>query len=142
VSPILKSPCRGYLGGFWKAVWTPLAKTNLKLEDTAQPLAQAKETASNIEDLATITHRKDPESEETPEGTPEGHSSPAPGNVAPVSHHVAGSTETSSLPIAQNDGPATQEPPDSEVAEAPSVAALSVDTQEQDDDSALGNTSI
>jgi hypothetical protein len=42
----------------------------------------------------------------------------------------------------QNDEASSHEQLGIEIAEAPSVAALSVDSGERDDDSALGDTSI
>lgn len=108
-----------------------------------QPLAQAKETPSpHINELTTITHSKNPASEKNLEARQEEHSGPATENVAPLSYDVDSSADTSSLSVPPSNEPAPQEPPVSEAPEATSVAALSVDTQEQDDDSALGDTSI
>jgi hypothetical protein len=60
----------------------------------------------------------------------------------PVSEIAETTANTTTFPNSQNDEPVSQGPPESDTAEAPSVAALSVDSEERDDDSALGGTSI
>jgi hypothetical protein len=60
----------------------------------------------------------------------------------PVSEIAETTANTTAFPNSQNDEPVSQGPPESDTAEAPSIAALSVDSEERDDDSALGGTSI
>ena len=60
----------------------------------------------------------------------------------PVSEMAETTANTTIFPNSQNDEPVSQGPPESDIPEAPSVAALSVDSEERDDDSALGGTSI
>ncbi|KAE9371993.1 S-adenosyl-L-methionine-dependent methyltransferase [Stipitochalara longipes BDJ] len=108
--------------------------------DKVQPLATEEEISSSVEKLAAVTPSQDSEPTEPTATRPNEHPDPASEIVAPLSHHDA--AEEPSLPIVQNDEPSSHEQVGIEVAEAPSVAALSVDSEERDNDSALGNTSI
>lgn len=113
---------------------------NLGPGDKIQPLTKTGEVSSTVERLAADTASRDPETIKVSAAIPDEQSNPSSETVASVSHHD--SAEAASLPAVQTDEPSSLEHPGIEVAEAPSVAALSVDTGERDDDSALGDTSI
>jgi hypothetical protein len=90
-----------------------------------------------------MTHSKELELNEPAAASSDEHSfGPASENVAPLSHHDESAAETPSLPISQTGEPISQGASASEIAETPSVAALSVDNEERDDDSAIGDSSI
>ena len=102
-----------------------------------QHLTKAEETSSTVEEPAAVTPSRGSEPTEPTAIRP---TDPASEAAAPLSHHD--SAEARSIPTVQKDEPSSHEQLGIEIAEAPSVAALSVDSGERDDDSALGDTSI
>jgi len=103
-------------------------------------LTQTGEVSSTVEKLAADTASRGSETIKISAIKPDEQSDPPSETVASLSHHE--NAEAASLPTVQDDEPSSHEQPGIEVAEAPSVAALSVDSEERDDDSALGDTSI
>jgi hypothetical protein len=100
-----------------------------------------KEISSTVEALATTTGSKDPGSNEPTAARANKQSECASENVAPLHNNDESAVEAPSLPFS-SDEPISQEAPESELAETPSIAALSVDNEERDDDSALGDPSM
>ena len=110
------------------------------LGDKIQPLTETGEVSSTVEGFAADTASRGSEPTYVSATNPEEQSDPRSETVAPLSHH--GNPDAASSHAEQTDDPSSHEQLGIEVAEAPSVPALSVDSEERDDDSALGETSI
>jgi len=108
-------------------------------EDKPQLLDSTEETSSATVGIPVVPSSNENETKESTGGEPEGHDDPTSKTVVPASHD-AESGEAPSQVISQSDGSIPQSAHESQT---PSIAALSVDSEElTDDDSALGDPSI